>query len=87
MSVLGFNVNIKLKNKECIANVYVVKSNGPLLLSRNWIKLLKIEISGIDLVELPNDVFVLYRKYKQLFSEGTKYFNKGEISLIVDEKA
>lgn len=90
------NMKVKLGNREAILKMRVMTNDGPILIGRQWLKVLGLWPLPLDLssnVKACNKVDIVDvtkqfpGKYPKLFGPGPGLYNKGMLKLILKENA
>ena len=93
MTVMGtISVKVKYKNQTRTLSLFVVKTDGPALLGRDWMRQLKLNWSIVNQVhrvvlEKSGRLEALMRKYEQLFKPAMGAIQGSKAKLTVKADA
>ena len=89
ISVLGsLNVNVEHESQTAVLPLLVVKGNGPSLLGRNWLYVIRLNWNNIYHVNFKSSIEQLSDKYPKIFKEeiGLLQHMKAKIHVATDAR-
>jgi len=90
------NMKVKLGNREAILKMRVMTNDGPILIGRQWLKVLGLwplplnlssNVKACNKVDIVDVTKQFPEKYPKLFGPGPGLYNKGMLKLVLKENA
>ncbi|XP_031332218.1 uncharacterized protein K02A2.6-like [Photinus pyralis] len=78
------DVLVTFKNIQCTLPMVITRNTRANLLGRNWFDALKIEISGINKIEVNSSLDELVLEFQEVFSEGLGQYKGPPIKFALD---